>query len=71
MRRRELIGLIGGAAGFAAAHIRRANAQDHVRRVGALEHALSRETDRRLLGHVRTHWTKTPTAGYIQHGPKG
>jgi putative ABC transport system substrate-binding protein len=36
MRRRELIGLIGGAAGFAAAHIRRANAQDHVRRVGAL-----------------------------------
>ena len=26
---------------------------------------------RRLLGHVRSHWTKTPAAGYIQHGPGG
>jgi len=36
MRRRDFIGLVGGAAGFATLNIRSATAQDSVRRVGAL-----------------------------------
>ena len=36
MRRREFVGLIGGAAGLAAASIARAGADERVRRVGAL-----------------------------------